>query len=216
MATTTVEVTPGVGAEILFDSVTGPGSVIGLSQIIKILAGGDGDALGYLGGALVDGTTDEVAVYTRERPDVREYTATLAIDTTAYAAGDQFGELQTITNAAKATGGGLRIDGVTVVDRDGESPEFDILFFNDSIGASTDNSPFDPSDADLLKYRGGVSVLASDWSLFADNAVCNLADVGVTIPTLVGTSLYAVLVIRTADTFTASTDIFIQIAYTRL
>lgn len=217
MTTGTIDVTPGAGEQILFDKgVTGPGAAQGDLQIIKLALGGDNAYEGYQGGRSVDGTTDVASAWVENRPDVDEYTVTLTIDTSAYIAGDLFGELQTITGAAKAVGGGVRIDGITVVDNDAEAPEFDILFFNDSITAGSDNSPFDPSDADLIKFRGGVSILSADWSTFTDNAVAYLPNLNMIIPALVSADLYFVLVIRTGDTFTAATDIFVQVAYTRL
>lgn len=217
MTTGTIDVTPGTGEQILFDKgVTGPGAAVGDLQIIKLGLGGDNAYEGYQSGRAVDGTTDEAAAWVEDRPDVDEFTTTLSIDTSLYAAGDLFGELQQITGASKAVGGGVRIDGITVVDKDSEAPEFDILFFNDSITAGTDNAVFAPSDADLIKFRAGVSILAADWSTFSTNSVAYLPNLGMVVPELVSADLYFVVVIRSGETFTAATDIFIQVAYTRL
>lgn len=217
MASTTIAVTPGSGDAVTFDGVTLPdGSTTGKAQGVKVLVGGEGDALGWQGGREVDGTTDEAAAWVEQRPHVAETSSTPTISTSAYTAGDAVGSVISITSAAKATGGGVRIDSVTVIDKDAESPEFDLLFFSDSIAAVTDNVAFDPSDADLAKCRGGVQILSTDWSVLTDNAVASLIDVNHTIPVLVGTTLYMVVVIRSADTFTSTSDLTFVVGYTKL
>jgi hypothetical protein len=217
MAAGSISVTPGIGDEVAFDKgLSLPGAVFADAQLVKKAVGGDGDFLGYQSGRSVDGTTDEAASFTEDRPDVYEFTSTLTIDTAAYSTGDQIGGLLTITDAAKATGGGVRVDHVTIIDQDAEAPLLDIVFFNDSITAPGNNVAFDLSDTDILKSRGVVPIATGDWTSFVDNAIVCKRDLNLVIPALIATSLYAILVIRTADTFTAATDISVAIAYTRL
>ena len=134
-----------------------------------------------------------------------------------YAAGDALGGLMTFANAALAAGGSGTITNVVVIDEDQERAPIDIVFFNQTFGATADNSPFDPTDADLANNIGYVDVAATDYANFVDNSVAAKAS-GLWMPfdyVLVGTSLFAQAVVRSAPTYTAVDDITIKITVQR-
>ena len=71
--------------------------------------------------------------------------------TTAYVAGDQVGTLVTVANAARVTGGGGMIVGVTLIDQSDIIGAYDVVFFDSSVTLAADNAAFAISDADSLK-----------------------------------------------------------------
>lgn len=216
MASTTVAVTPGTGADVGFDDVTMPdGSTAASVQAVKQAVGGEGEA-SWVSGRLVDGETDEAAAFVEQRGDVAEAIITPTLTALTYTAGEAMGAVWSISNAAKAAGGGVRIDSLFVIDLDSESADLDVMLFRDSIAAVTDSAVFDPSDADLAKFRGSVSIAAADWKVLNDNAAASKANIGLVIPSLVGTTLYGVLVSRSGDTYTGTGDVTIVVGFTRL
>ena len=122
----------------------------------------------------------------------------------AYIAGDQFGTLISLTNAARATGGSGRITGISFTDGDDLITALDIFFFDDSPTLAADNAPFSISDADADKI-----IWVARLSFFDDLALnkVNTQYMGISIPyDLVGTTLYAAVRIQTAYTLVATTS----------
>lgn len=134
-----------------------------------------------------------------------------------YAAGDALGELLTFANAALAAGGVGTITKIVILDRDSEDAPIDVVFFDRTFTNTADNAPFDPSDADLANNIGYVDVAATDYADFVDNSVAAKTS-GLRMPfdyVLNGTSLFAQMVVRSAPTYTATTDITIKITVQR-
>jgi len=130
----------------------------------------------------------------------------------AYAAGDLVGQKNTIASAVRVSGGRGTILSVTIADKAKQAAALDLVFFGaDPTGTTfTDNGPFTPVDADLLKIIGHVAVLASDYSQFADNAVATRVAVGLMFEASVST-IYMAVVSRGAPTYTDG-DLQIKIA----
>ena len=136
-----------------------------------------------------------------------------------YAAGDALGGLLTFANAARVAGGGGTITKVVILDEDQELAPIDVVFFDQTFGATADNAPFDPSDADLANCIGYVDVAATDYADFVDNSVAAKAS-GLRMPfdydlVAAGTSLFAQMVVRSTPTYTAVDDITIKITVRR-
>lgn len=133
---------------------------------------------------------------------------TPTISTSAYAAKDAIGGILTFANAARWSGGTGTIVGVTIIDKDQELANIDLILFDQTIaGTVTDNSPFDPTDADLANCVGVVSIGSGFYADFSDNSV---AHVNVAHPfVLAGTSLFGALVSRGTPTYTGTSDIIV-------
>ena len=136
-----------------------------------------------------------------------------------YAAGDALGGLLTFANAARVAGGGGTITKIVILDEDQELAPIDVVFFNVTFGATADNFPFDPSDADLANCIGYVDVAATDYANFADNSMAAKTS-GLRMPfdydlVTAGTSLFAQMVVRSTPTYTAVDDITIKITVRR-
>lgn len=136
-------------------------------------------------------------------------TQTPTISTTIYAAKDAIGGLLTFANAARFTGGSGRVEVVTLYDRDPERADIDLVLFDTTITAPTDNAVFDPTDTELLTCVGVVPIGSGNYSDFNDNAVATVT------PSLhyvlTGTSLFGVLVARGTPTYTATNDIVVSL-----
>jgi hypothetical protein len=189
-----VAITQGSGTTIWTDEVTGSKHV----QYIK----------------LVDGTTDSVEVISGStnrglKADVYKITRiafTPTIDTSAYAAGDAVGGLLTFSNAARFSGGGVRLKKVLLVDKDQEMAPYDLVLFKVTFTATADQAAFDPSDADLANIAAVVRIEPGSYANFTDNAVGASRDLDIPI-LLDGTSLFGQLVTRGTPTYSASSDL---------
>lgn len=127
---------------------------------------------------------------------------------TAYTAGDSFGGEIEIAGAVRAAGAWSMLRGLVVTNKlDATTPPFRVFFADRPFGgAQTDNSPFDPADADLLFLTGMVSTVLGTWQVFVDNSVMILpADPTGPTPAVPlransGTSAYAYVVVDDAVT----------------
>jgi hypothetical protein len=128
-----------------------------------------------------------------------------AISTSVYAAKDNVGALLTFANAARYSGGSGRLLAVTLVDKDQEKADLDLVLFDRTFTAPTDNAVFDPTDAELDTCVGWVPIGAGMYADFNDNSVAHL-DLSLSY-VLNGTSLFGALVARSTPTYTAATDL---------
>lgn len=137
---------------------------------------------------------------------------TPVINTSAYTAGDELGGLQTITGAARYTGGAGRVLAVTVLDKtQAQRSAIDVLFFDRSISVAGNNNPFAPSDADMANFLGLVAIATGDyntaWAGTPTNSVATKI-LATPLPFVVAaTSLYALAVVRGTPTYTSASDL---------
>lgn len=137
----------------------------------------------------------------------------------AYTAGDAIGGILEFADVARIAGSGGRITKVVVTDDAQQLAPIDLVFFNQTFTPTADNSPFDPSDADLQNCIGHIVVAATDYSSYNDNASAVKCS-GLTMPLYYdlatgGTSLFAQCVIRSAPTYIATDDLTIKITVER-
>lgn len=119
----------------------------------------------------------------------------------AYASGDQFGGLVTLTNAARVSGGTGTITGVTINSASVLTGTFDVLFFDSSVTLAGESAPFSISDADGLKLIGIVP-MAGAYSLGL-NRVSQAFNIAIPYVCVGSTSLYAAIITRSAFTLAA-------------
>jgi len=81
----------------------------------------------------------------------------------AYTAGDAVGSLLQVPAANGSEGSGT-IRQAVIMDQDGLNAAMDFFVFNASITATADNDAFAPSEDDLKKALGVISVAASDYA----------------------------------------------------
>ena len=120
--------------------------------------------------------------------------------TTGYTAGDQVGPLITLANAARVSGGGGVITGVTLIDQGDVIGAYDVVFFDSSVSSlAGDNLAFSISDADALKVVGIVQ-LAGAFDI-TNNRIAQAYNLAVPYVCSGSTSLYCALITRGTHTF---------------
>jgi len=143
-----------------------------------------------------------------------ERTISPTVDTSAYADGDNIGGTEyQITDIVNNDQGGF-IWTITVQDYAKQTPEFTLLFFSKEPENTTftDNAALDIHDSDLPYFVGHISITSSEYASLSDNAVATKTDVGIGYVAL-DDDLWVVLVADGAATFTAGTDLVINIIF---
>ena len=129
----------------------------------------------------------------------------VGVNTDIYASGDALGIVKTFTNIPEH---GV-IMAVSVIDRDKESANLDLVLFTKSPTATAANAEYTPIDADLAYSPG--SVLVATWKAFKDNSQGVEDNVGLPYWAPSGV-LYFQCVTRGTPTYTAATDLWISIS----
>lgn len=129
----------------------------------------------------------------------------IGVDTGIYASGDALGEKNSFPNVPEHG----TIMSVTVIDRDSEIVNLDIVFFTADIAGTTDNAAFAPTDAELSTCLGAV--LVDTWKTFSDNSLGVETNIALPYWAPRGT-LYFQCVTRGTPTYTATTDVLVSIS----
>lgn len=192
---------PGTGTVVGADEVT-VGGVLQQIQRMKLYDGTDGGTEAIPGSTARGLTVDP-------RLKVVRLAVTPTISTTTYAIKDAVGGLMTFAGAARAAGGSIRIEEVQLVDHAQEMEDLDLVLFDRSITAPTDNAIFAPSDAELANCIGTIPIGFGMYADFSTNAVAHVP-AGISA-VLNGTDLFGVLVARTNPTYLASNDLTVTL-----
>ncbi len=193
---------PATGAAVLTDEVDLGGGA-GHAQYLKLLDGTNG------GTDRIPGTAAR-GLSVDPRLKVVRLAATPTVSTTpAYSLKDAVGGILTWANAARASGGSIRLEAVQVVDKGQQMAALDLLLFdrNPSSGTFTDNAASDPTDGELATVVGIVPIGA--YADLNDNSVADVP-VGREI-VLNGTDLFGVLVARGTPTYTSTSDLVVTV-----
>lgn len=136
---------------------------------------------------------------------------TPTISTAAYTAKDAVGGLLTFTDAGRLAHGSGIVHAVTIIDKDAEAAELVLVLFDRSFTPTADAAPFDPTDADLANCVGKITVAASDYQAFNDNAVGQVKNVGLPFQTFADGNLYGQLMCTGTPTYTATSDLVVKL-----
>jgi hypothetical protein len=178
-------------------------------QRVKQTLGASSVYTGDQAGRLVTGS--DGAAYVDVRPLLVRVAVTPTVSTTpAYTAKDAIGGLMTFANVVRHSGGSGTLMAVQVVDKDQEMKDADLVLFDRSIAASTDNAVFDPTDTELTQCVGWVPLGAGMYADFNDNSILAVNNIGLDFVSN-GTSLVGQLVARGTPTFTATSDIVVTL-----
>jgi len=124
----------------------------------------------------------------------------------AYTAKDAIGGLLTFANAVRVSGGTGILQTVTIVDKGQQMASIDLVLFDQTFTAPTDNAIFAPTDAELANVIAVVPM--SNYSDFSTNSVAARGALGIAFEA-VGTSIFGALVSRGTPTYTSTTDIIV-------
>ena len=130
--------------------------------------------------------------------------------TPAYTAKDAVGGLLTFSNAVRASGGTGRIEAIQIVDKGQQRADLDLVLFDRTFTAPTDNAVFAPTDAETLFCVGWIPVGAGNYADFSTNSVAAINNVGLEF-VLNGTDLFGALVTRGTPTYTSTSDIVVTL-----
>lgn len=115
---------------------------------------------------------------------------------TTYAAGDQFGALVSLPNAARVSNGTGMIVGVAIQSYSDVIATFDVVFFDSTVTLAADSATFSISDADALKVLG-IAQLAGAYDL-GSNRFAQAYNLAIPYICSGSTTLYAAVIARSA------------------
>jgi hypothetical protein len=194
---------PGTGAVVGTDEVTIGGTPQQV-QRIKLVDGSDG------GTDLLPGSAAR-GLSTDPRLKVVRLQVTPTISTTpAYTAKDAVGGLMAFSNAVRASGGTCLLQALQLVDKGQQMADLDLVLFDRSITAPTDNAIFAPSDTELGYVVGVLPIAKGMYADLSTNSVAAFNDVGLEC-VLNGTDLFGVLVARSTPTYTGTGDLVLTL-----
>lgn len=128
------------------------------------------------------------------------------IDTNIYASGDALGGKLTVTTLNSPIS--AIISDVIITDLDAEAEDIDVVFFSQDPSATTvtNNVAVDIADADADEIICTVEV--RDHVTFADNGVSFATNQNCPF---VGSTLYAVMIVRGTPTYTSASDLTLRV-----
>lgn len=147
-----------------------------------------------------------------------EVVPTTSSASTAYAAGDQFGAIQTLTVAASSRPNSpVVLKSVTVIDKSNQKPAFDIVFFKTVPTLVADNAAADITDADAITALGIVNVAVTDYASFTSNALASVKNINLVLAPNSGTAgdIWASVICRTASTMTTNAAVKFVYSFSR-
>lgn len=203
-----VAVTAGSGVTVASDELTINSTAVQV-QRVKLVAGKDGTYTGDVAGRLVDGDANASAIYVDPRQKVVRLSVTPVVSTTpAYTAKDAVGALMTFSSAVRASGGSCTLVAAQLVDKGQQMKDIELVLFDRTLTAPTDNAIFNPTDAEMATCVGTLYFGAGYYADFSTNSVCAIDSIGLPI-LLNGTDLFGVLVARGTPTYTATNDLVV-------
>lgn len=127
----------------------------------------------------------------------------------AYTSGDCVGDLQTLSNAARVSGGSGIIQSICVLDKtQNQRAAMDLMFFDRSVTVAGDNSAVAMSDADMANCLGIVAIGGYNTAFPGTplNSFSTLVNVGLPF-VLNGTGLFVQPVVRGTPTYVGTSDL---------
>ena len=122
-----------------------------------------------------------------------------------YAAGDAVGGMLTFALAVDKSGGRGWVDTLVLADEEQQQASFDLVLFDQTFSATTDNAAFAPSDADLANCVGHIPIATGDYANYNTNCEATVRNVGFKF-TVADTSLCGQLVNRSTNPIWTAVD----------
>ncbi len=134
------------------------------------------------------------------------FTSDLTLDTSAYASGDSFCDLLTITNAVLFAGSVSKINSITLTDKSDQGAAMTIFLFDRSVTLPTKNAAWNVSATDMTRVLPGgvISILSTDWVDCGSTRSVALSGLSIDCKPNSGTSVYLAILIQGAGTYSAN------------
>lgn len=153
-----------------------------------------------------DAVARSLYVFNGEARKVISVTPT--IDTAAYSTGDAVGGKQTLTSAARVSGGAVTLESLIIVDKANQKQAMDILFFNaDPTAATITNNATFAFSTDIAKWVGQIHIATTDWTTFDSKAIVNKLNQKLTMQGNATANLYAAVVGTGTPTYLTAGDL---------
>ena len=136
--------------------------------------------------------------------------ATPVISTLIYAAGDAVGGLLEFPFAGGSDAQGGRIVGAAIIDRAAQDAPLVLQLFDRTFGATADQAPYNPSDADIANAIGNIPWLATDYEGGSGNSVGTRGGLDIAYVPL-ATSLFGQLFTSGTPTYVAAGDLTVKL-----
>ena len=139
---------------------------------------------------------------------------TPTINTAIYATGDAIGGKQTLTGAARGSGGVACLESVAIIDKGNQKAACDILFFDSDPAAATitNNAAFVFS-TDISKLVGIVHIATTDWITIDSNAICHIANIRKQMLTVGTANLFVAVVGTGTPTYLTAGDLIFKYGF---
>lgn len=215
-----VAITAGSGTSVATDDIGGV-----QFQRQKLALGPDGTHTADAAGRVISGS--DGALYVDPRKKLLRIQVTPTITAGAYTNGDVLGGQLTFANAARYSGGSGRIKTITILDKtQAQRAPMGLALFDRSVTVPADNAPFTISDADMANCLGvidlPVGLYNTAWPGTPANSIMTLPNNTITttinnatvLPydyVLNGTDLFVAVILRSAPTYTSTSDIVISL-----
>ncbi len=132
--------------------------------------------------------------------------AELTIVTTTYSIGDQVGVMFQFANAARASGGGGMLVGLTLLDEGNVMAACDVVLFRSNATLAANNAAFSLDDTNSREVLAVVQ-MSGGWAL-GNGKWAQALNLAIPYYCSGGTTLYAALITRSANAvFVAHTDL---------
>jgi len=134
----------------------------------------------------------------------------------AYHTGDLIGTLLTFADAAREPGGTGTICSVELADKANQGVKLELALFTTTLTGTTltDNSAFDPADADLLTKIGSIIIDTYEYNAYSDNSSATKSQLLLAYKCVFGSAdIYGVLVSRGAPTYASASDLQVSLGF---
>lgn len=136
----------------------------------------------------------------------------------SYVSGEVMGTTIEVPNAFLNDQGNAFLESIIVIDKEGVSKKFDVLFFEDQPSSSigVDGAPYALTDDDADLLLGRASIQDGAYAASTNNSEATFSGLGLPLQAATGKqSLWVALVARDAITLTAATNLKLRIGLTQ-
>jgi len=158
-----------------------------------------------------DGSLGGVIGQTGSPADV--ITVTPVCEVSSLDAGDVAFDTIVITNAARLSGGTVRLDTISLIDKADQKAQLELVFFNALTSLGTLDAAPSISDANALTIVGRHTIAVADYLDIGGASIVNLGGIGKLMKTVGGRHLYVAAFVPGTPTYGAADALQFQFGF---